>query len=99
MKAKIIARKILFVLFLLCFLPYVFVLAVSTYYAIAGYEVRAFLSGELIKTLYGAQAFAELAIFLLAILWYFAIIPICLAYQVIYVIAKLILSNKKKNGD
>ncbi len=96
---KITARKVSFAVFLLCFLPYVFIIGVSTYYAIAGYEVRAFLSGELVKTLYGMQAFAESATFLIAVFWYFAIIPMCLAYQVIYLLVRFILWDKKKNGD
>ena len=96
---KKIKKKLPFIIFVLCFLPYVLILAMSVYYAFAGYEIRTFVTGELIETFYGLEAFCRCATAAFEILWYVWIIPLCLIYQAVYLFVRFYLCDKMKNSD
>ncbi len=87
------------ILFWLCFLPYAFILVNGIYHAIVGYENRAFVTGDIISTYYGMDAFLESVTVSYLFLLYFGIIPACAVYQVVYFIATLYFNNKNKNRD
>lgn len=96
---KKIIKKLPFIIFVLCFLPYALILAMSVYYAFAGYEIRTFVTGELIETFYGFEAFCKCATAAFGILWYVWIIPLCLIYQAVYLFVRFYLWDKRKNSD
>lgn len=92
-------KKLSKALFWLCFSPYAFVLVMSIYHAVFGFESKAFGTGKLICAYYGTEAFLESATVYFLFLLYFGIIPACLIYQGAYLAVKFCLRDKKKNSE
>lgn len=92
-------KKLPKVLFLLCFLPWAFILIMGIYCAVFGYESREFLANEVTEIYYGAQGFAKGVHSCLVVFWYLGIILACLVYQGAYLFVKFYLWDKNKNSE
>lgn len=92
-------KKLPKVLFLLCFLPYLFLAGAGIYYAFFGWEEFVLFSTREPQIFYGIEAFCQSALFWLYFLWYLWVIPACLIYQAIYLAVKFYLWVKKKNSE
>lgn len=79
-------RKIYKIIFIISFLPYVILLLISLYHAIFGYDLYTMILPTYVKTLYGMEAFLQTLIWNSIRLCFIPILPICLIYQLIYLI-------------
>lgn len=83
--SKVKATKIILIL---SFIPYIFLLFYSIYSSICGFTF-------FYQTSYGFEGFSDSIVimgFLLCV--YYPIIPVCLLYQIIYLIFNLIKTHK-----
>jgi len=87
--------KIKKIILFITFLPYIYILLLSTYHAIFGYDVYTLILPTYVKTIYGIEAFKEVFILNLLGLTFIPIIPICLIYQIVYLIIFIVKKYKK----
>ena len=88
-------KKIPLIIFILSFLPYIIILGYGIYCAIFGYDVYTWILPTYVETLYGLDAFLDAVTVLGLSLIFIPVIPICVIYDIIYLIFKLILNNSK----
>ena len=88
-------RKIFKTIFILSFLPYIILVLISSYYAIFGNDIYAFMGGY-IRTDYGMKAFLDTLTWNCLILTFIPVLPIIAIYQIIFIIIYVI--NKFKNS-
>lgn len=77
-------KKIFNYIFIITFIPYIYLFTIALYYAIFGYDVYTWILPTYVKTIYGLDALFE-TLFIYG--FKFSIIPIfplCLIYQIIY---------------
>ena len=91
---KINKEKVLKILFFISFLPFIFLLAKSTYHAIFGYDEFTWV-GYYVGTIYGFEAFLEVFVWTGLALCFIPVLPICFVYQLIYIIR--CFARKKHN--
>lgn len=87
-------HKIAKLLFILSFLPIMFCIIAGISCAINGYTYTEIL-GDVPTTLYGFKAFTEVFFTDLVAMIFLGIIPVCMVYQLVY----LIIDSKKRNKD
>lgn len=77
-------KKVVKGLFIISFLPFVFLIIFALYNAIVGYDVYTMILPTYVKTIYGIEAFKEV------LFWYglsfiiIPVLPVCFIYQVVY---------------
>lgn len=81
-------KKALKTLLILSFAPYVFLLGCGIYSAFAGF-------GFFFSTSYGFDAFRDCIVFMGFLLCWYPVIPICLIYQIIYLIICIVHSRRR----
>lgn len=92
-------KKIFRVIFKLSFIPYVILMLISIYYAIAGYDVYTWILPEYVRTIYGLEAFAEsLLLNVLMLCFRFPILPVLIVYQLVYITVGVINRIKRKKA-
>lgn len=79
-------KKILRIVLWLSFMPYLFLIVYSIYYALFGYEVYTMILPQYVRTVYGWDAFVEVFVWTGLTLCIIPILPICFLYQIIYLI-------------
>ncbi len=84
MKRKRLLRKILKIIFWLSFMPYLFLIGYSLYFALFGYDSYTWIMHQYIETLYGWDAFREVFIWTAFGLCFLPVLPICFFYQVAF---------------
>lgn len=84
------------IILIISFLPYIYILLLSFYHAIFGYDVYTLILPVYVKTIYGIEAFREVFIIKLLTLTFIPIIPICFIYQLVYLIIFLFKKYKKQ---
>ena len=89
-------RKISKTFFILSFLPYIILVLISSYYAIFGNDIYAFMGGY-IRTDYGMTAFLDTLTWNCLILTFIPILPISLIYQIIYILIYIYKRISKKH--
>jgi len=87
--------KIKKIILYITFTPYVYILLISIYHAIFGYDVYTLILPTYVETIYGLEAFKEVFILNLLGLTFIPIIPICLIYQLVYLIIFIVKKYKK----
>ena len=83
------------IILFITFIPYLYILSLSIYHAIFGYDVYTLILPVYVKTIYGIEAFREVFIINLLGLTFIPIIPICLIYQIVYLIIFIVKKYKK----
>ena len=89
-------RKILKIVLLLSFTPYIILIVYSLYHAIFGYDVYTLILPQYLRTVYGWDAFSEVFLWTALSLSVIPIIPVCFLYQIIYFIRCLIKVIRSK---
>lgn len=90
-------KKLLKIVLWLSFIPYLFLIIYSLYYAIFGYDVYTMILPQYVRTTYGWDAFFEVFVWTALILCFIPVLPICFLYQIIYLIKSFInLTRAKK---
>lgn len=87
------------IIFWCSFIPYIVIILISLYYAINGHDVKAFVSGDYIRTDYGLTAFLNVGLWLVC--WssmVVPIIPIMFIYQIIFIVCYVIRGFKRKEN-
>jgi hypothetical protein len=87
-------NKILKILLLLSFIPYLFLIVYSLYHAIFGHDVYTMILPQYVRTIYGWDAFLEVFVWTALGLCFIPILPICFLYQSIYFIRYLKTKNR-----
>lgn len=92
-------KKIFGVIFKLSFIPYVILVLISIYYAIAGYDVYTWILPEYVRTIYGLEAFAEtLSLNVFSLCFVLPILPVIIIYQLVYITIGVINRIKRKKA-
>lgn len=89
-------NKVLKIILYISFVPYIALLLMAIYHAIFGYDVYTWILPEYVRTIYGIEAFLESFIWNFLRLWYIPVLPLCLAYQIIYAISYFSKTKKQK---
>ena len=79
-------KKILRIFFGFSFIPYLFLLSYSLYYAVFGYDVYTMILPQYVRTIYGWEAFSEVFLWTAIGLSFIPVLPICIIYQILYLI-------------
>lgn len=95
MKKRLIFRMI----FIATFLPALSLIAISIYYAIFGYDVYTWINHVYVRTVFGTDAFLETMTWNVLCLLFVPVLPICILYQIGYIIYFIIKKHKKKQTD
>lgn len=85
---KPIKENILRILFLLSFLPYIYLLLKASYHAVYGYVLSTWIKSAYIRTIYGWEAFRTVIFWHGLGLTLLPVLPSCLIYQFFYLIRK-----------
>lgn len=82
-------KKIPKILLILSFAPYIFCLICGIYCFVNEFTFFSY-------TTYGLEAFKNGIVFIGLLLCYYLVIPVCLAYQIIYLIIYIVRSRRRK---
>lgn len=96
-RRKLKKKRIYKILFIVSFLPYIILLAISLYHAIFGYDVYTLILPTYVKTIYGIEAFVSTLFWNALALCFIPIIPICLLYQIIILVKYIIKKIKDRS--
>ncbi len=78
--------KTLRIIFWLSLFPYLFLMGYSLYHAIFGYDMYTLILPQYLRTIYGWDAFYQAFIWTVMAFCIIPVLPVCLLYQVIYII-------------
>ena len=92
-----IMKKILSIIFIISFIPYIILISYGIYSAIFGYDVYTWILPTYVETIYGLDAFLEAVTVLGLSLIFIPVIPICIIYDALYLGLKLIFYFRKKS--
>ena len=87
-------RKICKLIFIFSFLPYVALILISTYHSMTGYDITGWIHSSTVKTIYGIDAFVDSMTWNFLTLCFIPVIPVAMAYQIMYVL--ILMTNKVK---
>ena len=87
-------HKVAKIIFIISFLPIMFCFVAGIVCACRGYSYTAIL-GDIPTTVYGLKAFWEVFITDLVAMIFLGIIPVCMVYQLVY----LIIDFKNRNDE
>ncbi|MBQ2881363.1 MAG: hypothetical protein IJE40_03775 [Clostridia bacterium] len=90
-------KKILSIIFIISFIPYIILLGYGIYSAIFGYDVYTWILPTYVETIYGLDAFLEAVTVLGLSLIFIPVIPICIIYDIIYLALKAIFHFRNKS--
>ncbi len=90
-------KKILSIIFIISFIPYIILLGYGIYSAIFGYDVYTWILPTYVETIYGLDAFLEAVTVLGLSLIFIPVIPICIIYDIIYLALKVIFHFRNKS--
>jgi len=88
--------KILRIILLLSFAPYLFWVGCSFYHAVFGYDVYTWILPQYVRTIYGWDAFLEVFVWTAIKMCFIPVLPICFLYQVIYFVICMIKRSSVK---
>lgn len=92
-------RKIIKIILVISFLPYVYVLLKALYYAVQGYDVYTWIKPVYTGTIYGMEAFKEVLLWDVMLLTIIPVLPVCLLYQITILVIHIIRKKKEKRME